>query len=80
VLAPELPPVPDAPLAVPEAEPVPAPDALPVPPAAVPVDPELTGLIELLAHPAKSPSQIVETGASRETKRAMMMTSVQGWV
>jgi hypothetical protein len=67
-LAPE---VPGAPLVDPE-------------PGLVPVDaldpePEFIGFAGLLAHAAKRPSRIVETGlAIRETKR-VMMTSVQRW-
>jgi hypothetical protein len=42
-------------------------------------DPEVEADVGLLAHAAKRPSRIVETGlAIRETKR-VMRTSVQGW-
>src|SRR5579862_2480684 len=65
------------PLADPLCEPVPAPlpvlaplpELVPVPPA---VDPEELPVGLLLAQPATRARQIVERGASRETRRAMM--------
>ena len=77
----------DVPLLVPLADPLCEPEAVPdAEPDAVPdAVPELEPLVDdpevappplLLAQPANRPRQIVETGASRGTKRTMM-TSVK---